>query len=473
MASLNNQYIWYLTVTYDGKIKTVQYPLTCEFNIHRPNQSIAQYCTLNIYNLSIETRMSDFFRQDKQHFNDFGKVKLIEFAVGKENDVTVLFKGVISEAYSTRKNNDVVTTIEAFDNGFGAYNAKPINITFKAGTSFVEAYEYIASQLQYISHYTRGTLEGVFQTDTTFYDSPLNIINQITNGHSFVDNSQLITLNDNECLPGEPIEISANTGLIGIPVARDRWVNANVILNPKLKVGQRVKLKTTSLDYYNDIYRIFHITHQGIISGAVGGQRITTIGMLMNDAFVNSNVNITGQTEYQGEKIVEGVEVKTPGREWVDGVYSYIRKNNGAIPTQKINNLVSWWNMLGNDNKAPDIYKEITPEIISNCIIIANKLQRFINSTDLKGQKITVVSGWRTKKNNKDSGGKSESAHLRGAAIDFKFVSIDTFKAYNTYFKTQWPEFTYPYKYGNNYYIHVQSTKGADGTSRQGVTTYR
>lgn len=462
--AFNNQCIWTVTITYNNESRTVSYPLTCEFNIEKPALARAKFLTINLYNLSSDNRQSDFFRHDI--LIDKAKVKIIEFTAGYENNLITCFRGMIKEAYSSRRNTDVITTIHAIDFGHGDINIKPMSVTFKAGTSFAEAFDNIAGQLQYIKPEARGVLEGTFKTDVTFTGTPLQILNQITNNHTFVDNSSLFFLNNNEFTNDEPLLLSTATGLIEVPQVRNNWITARCIFNPKLRPGQRVELKTTSpsSNFYNGTYKVYSFNHQGTISGAVGGQRITTIGMMYSDSLPNSNVNITAQTERQGVKLVEGDKVYSPSQEWVENVYQYIRKNNGAIPGSRINNLISWYNMLGNDNSNSERYNQITPEIISNCIIIAKRLQEFINSSSLKGQKILVTSGWRSKENNARWGGDPNSLHLKGLAIDFKFISIDTYKAYNQTFKLTWPVYTY-YKQKYNI-IHVQNTLGKGGASR-------
>ena len=55
----------------------------------------------------------------------------------------------------------------------GSGDPSPENIREIVGWDGVEAYNYIASQLINVKQTTRGTLEGTFKTDTTFYGSPL------------------------------------------------------------------------------------------------------------------------------------------------------------------------------------------------------------------------------------------------------------------------------------------------------------
>ena len=463
----NNQCTWSITVTYNDKSKSISYPLTCEFNIERNNLATAKFATFNVYNLSPSSRMSDFFRHD--FISDVGKQKIIEFSAGYNGNMSTCFRGTIIEAYSTRKGTETITTIQAVDNGVSSVNKKLMSVTFKAGTTFIEAFNHVAESMQYVKPATTGVLEGTFKMDTTLYGTPLQILNQITNNHTFVDNAELRTLNNNECLDIEPLVLSSQTGLIDVPQTRNTWTTAKTIFNPSVIVGQRAEIKTTSLNFDNDIYKIYGINHQGTISAAISGQRVTILNMRKVSDAPNSESNITAQTEFQGEKVVNGTEVYTPGKPAIENAYKFIRDNNGAIPKWKINPLVSWADMIGHSNSPEQRYAQLTPEILSNCIVIANKLHLYINSTSLKGKKFVITSGWRSVENNRAAGGKKESKHLYGSAIDLKFLDINTQKAYNEVFNKTWSGFTYPYVINGQYYIHVQTGLGVGGASRQGV----
>lgn len=467
-----NQCLWSLTVSFNDRTKTVEYPLTCEFNIERNVFSQAKHCTLNIYNLSPSTRQDELFRHDR--ILDHGNIKAIEFSAGYKNNMVTCFRGIIQEAYSARRGTDVITTIQACDEGFSSDNKKPLNITFKAGTKFVEAFNTVANELKHLKPTTRGILEGEFKTDTTLYGTPLQILNQITNNHTFVDNSEVKTLNNNECVESQLLDLSAQGSLLETPQARSNFIVAKTLFNPSVIAGQRALLKTTSLNYYNGIYKVYGINHQGIISAAVNGQRTTTLTLMIKDALPNSNVNITAQTERQGEKLVNGTDVYTPGQQSVENAYRYIRANNGKIPNWKINQLISWADMIGHDNKDEERFAQLTPSILANCVTIANKLHMFLSTSSLKGKKIQIQSGWRSKENNaRCKGSAKESAHLRGAAIDLNFVTINTKTAYDTVFNPNWSGFTYPYRFGatGSYFIHVQTSLGKGGAPRDGLKT--
>ena len=190
--------------------------------------------------------------------------------------------------------------------------------------------------------------------------------------------------------------------------------------------------------------------------------------MILGNKLPNSEAITTNTTEKQGLKVVKGTEVMTPNMPAVDNVYEYIRKNNGKIPSWKINERISWTEMLGHDNTDAERFSEITPEILINCVGIAEKLLNFLNSTKLKGQKILISSGWRSKRNNASAGGKQESVHLRGGAIDFRFSGINTDIAFSEVFRKNWAGFTYKFiaKSGRSY-IHVQVGYGVGGAQTQ------
>lgn len=473
-SSYKNQCIYTLIVTYENvetkeiiEQKVVSYPLTCEFNITKAPFSKQVQATFNIYNLSPSTRQSECFVQNS--IFDTAKYKTIEFSAGYANNkqLTVCFKGRINEAYSTRRGTETVTTIQAVDM---CEPLTKISTTVEKGTTFTDFYNYIASQDKRLPAITRGVLDGTFKTSTQFTGTVYEILNKLTGKSVFVDNSVIKMLNPNECLAIEPVKIDANSGLIGTPEVRGNVISATMLFNPNVQIGQRAELNTQFLSNYNGVYKIYGIVHNGNISGAVSAQRTTTLEMLLIDTSINGNVNTTGQTELQGKKVVDGTEVYTDKdiRE-AENVYAYIRKHNGKVPNWRINNLITWQDMLGQDNKDGERHSQLTKEYIANCNVIANKLASFLNASSLKGQRINVVSGWRSKENNaRLNNASKESRHLKGQAIDFQFRNTSTYNAFNNVFKplnSGWSGFTYLFK-KNSYSIHVQLTRGKGGARR-------
>lgn len=471
VTNLTHQWSWKIAITYlneQGQYETREfgYPLTLQFNIVRNTLAQSNTGDFTIYNLGKATRSAIF--QDRFATQI---IKYITLSAGYEGKLIQVFKGKINECYSKRVGVDVLTNIKAWDIGV---NEKVMCVTFQAGTTFKDAIKNVLAQAPYDLG-AIGDIQGTFKTDTSFVGTPLNIANQITNGHTFVDNGTVNTLNNNECLDTGVLVLDDKT-LIGTPERRNQSVTANIIFNPSLMVGQLIEVQSNIASDFSGTYYLGGMTHSGTISGAEAGQRITTVDLLCGAFLPNSDTNITGQTQRIGFTKVKQEKVTPVNTNYgssVEEVYRYIKDHKGNISGLRkwITNTISWKDMLLHNNQSDNINAQITKDILYQCENIAHQLTDFMN-TNCKGLRYKIVSGWRTRQNNRaQKHAEKESVHLRGGAIDFEITNASTnIVFYNKFkpLKTGWKNFTYLYRgdYSSKYYIHVQNRPGEGGALR-------
>lgn len=462
--TFNHQCIWRMDVVYFDPqqkkeiVKSVGYPLTVSFNITRNTFATANTAEFRIYNLAPSSRNSEAFFQDRFATE---KAKIVTFKAGYNNNLITCFHGRVQESYSARQGEDVITTMKCLDLG---NKTEVINVTFEAGTKKIDAYKNIIQNADGLTLGYIGTLEGEFKSPTTFCGEILDVLNEITGGHTYIDKGVVHTTQNNECLDIGVTVLNSKTGLIETPQRQGAGLTLKSIFNPNLQVGQLLEIQDPITPIFNGTYMITGINHSGEISGATAGQRITTIDVIIGAFLPNSSYNATGSTTTGGFSKVKGDKVQPVNgklEENAQGIYNYIQKNNGKIPNAKITQNISWREMIGNDNNDNDRKNELTVEIISNCITIAKKLQAFID-TNTPMATIKINSGWRsTRVNNKIKNAKKESAHLRGLAIDFVYVNRNTYNTYANIYKKNWDKFTYLFRsQSGTAVIHVQATLG-------------
>lgn len=471
--NFNNQCIWQMEVTYYDKngneqTKVIGYPLTINFNIERNTFASANTGRFSIYNLSPATRNSEAFFQDRFYTE---KTKYVTFKAGYNGNLITCFRGYILQSYSRREGVDVITDMECLDMGTSQYDY--INITFEAGTTKKDALKNVIQNCEGLSLGYIGTLEGEYKTPVTLTGDPLSVLNQITEGHTFIDNGVVHTLQNNEALDIGVTILNANTGLINTPQRRGAEIIATSIFNPNIQVGQLLNIKDPIQTSFDGTYLVCGFNHSGTISGAVAGQRTTTINLLIGDYLPSSSYGLTGNVEPSNFSKVKGEEVSAVESQINSdafGIYNYIKKNNGAIPNKNITPNISWRDMIGHSNTDQDRFNELNVSILSNCIVIAKKLQAYID-VNTPNQKINITSGWRSNRVNGSLGNASkESAHLRGLAIDFKYLNGQTYNIFKHRFNQTWDKFTYMFRasVSSSPVIHVQATLGKGGARRSG-----
>lgn len=425
----------------------VEDPITIQFNISKGIQGNNQ-ATITVYNMDPGIRNSIF--TDRILFNDENE-KYVLLSAGYGGSLTTCLYGQIYECSSTLQGTDVVTTMTVIDADIN----NQCSITIEAGTSYKEAYKLLVSEMKNLKLGEIGELEGTFGVPTTFDGNTLYAINKITGKHTFIDNGILHTLNDNETLSDYGAYlVSADTGLLGTPIRRDATLEIRTIFEPTLRVGQLVEVQSTSGSQFNGQYKVFGLDHNCVISGNEGGQRTTTIYLMYLDQLTNSNVALTGNTVGKNPTKIENgkeIPITTGAPSDVVQVYNYIQKNNGAVPNTMCNRKISWASLIGNNNTDAERKRELTIPKLTNCKATADALANFVQ-TSYGNVEIKVNSCWRSTSNNKREGGKADSRHLTGQAIDFKIKGMSIARVWNSV-RSRWSR---GYVGLYNTFIHAQ-----------------
>lgn len=405
------------------KVAEITDPISIHFNVSKSlYQTDSAVSTITLYN--IDPSIRECIYQDRLLF-DWSQSKTFTLEAGYGETLTLVSAGRIQQCYSELRGTDMVTTIEVMDPDIlNQYTS----VTFEAGTTFEEAYKYLVSQCPNLQPGECGTLQGTFKSPTIFEGNSFYVINQLTGGHTYIDNGKINTLQDNETLrESGAYLITSDTGLLGTPKRYDAILEVSMLFEPKLKLGQLVEIQSDTQSRFNGQYRINGITHDCTISSAECGTRTTTIQLIYLDWIADSNSNLTGSTQKVGAAVVVDNKVEplnTVVLANARATYEYVQKNNGRIPnTWIIQGVISWKDVLKHNNKADEIKADLTLEKTANCEAIANRIYMFV-SRYFAGRKITITSGFRTVANNIREGGVSNSQHLYGRAIDFKLAGV-------------------------------------------------
>ena len=332
--------------------------------------------------------------------------------------------GYIQECHSFRSGVDFVTVIDVTDPDI---LTEYCGVTFEAGTTFKQAYEYLIGRLPSLKLGETGVLEGAFQVPTVFDGNVFVLANKLTGGHTFIDNGVVHNLNDNETLSDYGCYyIAADTGLLDTPKRYDHILEISMLFEPTIKVGQLVEIKSSTQARFDGQYKTLSVNHNCLISGAEGGTRITTLQLQYIEDIANSNENLTDNPSGSPSSVVKNNDVQPIGikiSSSIESIYKYIKKTAGGIPDKFINSSISWKNMIGNNNTASERLKDLTTAKLQSCTEIANRVVKF-RDTYFAGKKLTITSGWRSVANNKREGGVSNSQHLTGRAVDFKISGV-------------------------------------------------
>lgn len=275
MAKFGRKYV--LSVgTQNGGTITIKPPFTLQFDITRNVLTSANVASIRVYNLNANNRF-----QIRKNVNDYGSLRLIKLQAGYGSNLPTIFEGNISQAWSVREGTDFITQIESFDGGFAFANnmsdiSPPAGITKQAVIN--ELVQNLAGSGVALG--AVGAVEGSLSRANAYSGNTTAILGELTGGRFYIDNGKAYVLGDDEYISGPVTLINAASGLLGTPVAEQTIINFDMLFEPKLIIGQLVTLESQTEKIFNGSYKVISLKHRGMISEAVCGDAVTSVGLL-------------------------------------------------------------------------------------------------------------------------------------------------------------------------------------------------
>jgi len=259
----------------DGSLIEIKPPITIDIDVNRNYLSSANVASIRIYNLSERNRSQ--IRKDN---SDYGLKRKIILKAGYGNNLSEILNGSVTMAFSVREGVNFITEVQVFDGGFAYVNSQ-IDKTYPENTANrTVVLDMISSLKEYgVSPGAVGNFEGNLSRANSYSGNTTSILREITNGSFFIDNNKAYCLKDDECVAGEVQVINSESGLLGTPRREQTFLTFDIIFQPSLRVGQRIKLESITGANFNGIYKVVSIKHRGMISESVGGTVITTLGL--------------------------------------------------------------------------------------------------------------------------------------------------------------------------------------------------
>jgi hypothetical protein len=299
----------------------IDFPLTLEFNVTHHIFAEANVGNFSLYNLSASNRGKIFFNRflkPQPYKITLNAGYVSNQSLGFAGDVSTLpqiFNGYVNVAYTERSGPNLITRINAFDNG-DITNGQPagripdpsgVGYTAPPGTSFEEMAQNIAGFLDPTFHTVQ--FGGVFVTappplpptflpnngalPRTFngsaWDNLVQLADEAYGAKVFIENGLVWILGQNDVIPAVgtlPI-LNASSGLLDIPRYDGYNIQVRSIFEPSYKIGQQLILQSSSVNLGTPIAggwsadcKVIAYTHSGTISGVESGELTTDLTLL-------------------------------------------------------------------------------------------------------------------------------------------------------------------------------------------------
>lgn len=285
----------------------LQFPLTLEFSISHTIFASANTADFSLYSLSSSHRSEILFdqyfkaRPYKVTLNagyisqqpQGPTIPVSTAAPGSPGASAILsslpqvFTGYVNVAYTDKNGSDLVTHINAFDNG-DITDSKPagnIPPTFSGhkGDSFIKVVQGI---MKFLNNVKPGAVVVTptpppLTKDRAFVGSAWENLQKLVpgGGDVFIENGTCYMLGPNDALPqnNSLAILSSDTGLLNIPKYMGTTVLCQSIFEPSLAIGKRIDLASDLNPSVNGPYKVIAYSHHGTISGVVSGDALSDI----------------------------------------------------------------------------------------------------------------------------------------------------------------------------------------------------
>lgn len=262
---------------------TVRPPFTIEFDVNRSFMSNANHFTIKIFNLNPGNRnklRKDIIVGENDRQLDSTNFRSINLQAGYGNNMSEIVRGLVTQCWSSREGNNMITQIIGTDFGDVFANANTKR-EYKAGTTNKKIITDLITDLAVsgVSLGAIGDYPGSIGRGNSLDGNTTDLLREITGGGFYIDNGKAHCLRDDECLDDKTLVIDSSSGLLNTPAREGTNTYVDILFEPKVKVGQIVQLTSVTDNGFNGVFKVKSVHHHGVISDAVCGEVITTLGM--------------------------------------------------------------------------------------------------------------------------------------------------------------------------------------------------
>ena len=254
-----------------GKSIVITSPITLRFNVQRMPFAGACQATFDVYNLSPSTRKELFL-----DYYDFENIREIRLEAGYENErYDLIYRGRVMISKPQKTRTDVIMHIEAIS-GLSILDSM-LHLTVKEGETLQDVSGHIIKEIPGVQQGEISLPDYTFTKPVSLIGNGLALLKKYTKDNVFVDLDTIVIIDKDEVIEGDVRVIDDETGLLGVPERERTSITVKCVFEPRIKVGQGLEIKSKIADEFNGQYKVWGVSHSGIIGGTQGGECITTI----------------------------------------------------------------------------------------------------------------------------------------------------------------------------------------------------
>lgn len=262
--------------------------LRVAFNVTKSLSWSTNTASIQIYNLG---------ENNRNQLNNYGDEIRLFAGYRNNGGSSLLFVGNTTQVSHTFAQPEIISVIDVGD-GEKVLNETLVSVSYAAGTAVRTVIESVASQMGLEIADFAETNNFTYATGFKGIDLAKNILDKACKRLNLVwsvQNNNLVILRQNAGSTKPPVDINANTGMIGIPerytdrrqylytalppngAPKPGW-KVKTLLQPDLLPGDRVRIRSNRANI-DGLFYILKITHTGDNFGPVFESNLEVISV--------------------------------------------------------------------------------------------------------------------------------------------------------------------------------------------------
>lgn len=263
MSRFIRDYELIITLTTGETVKIVP-EIRVQFEIDKSIYGGLNACKIKIYNLSVDKQRK--LVKDKED----GTKRLPFLMKAGYDKLETLFKGTVFEASTVKSGSDFITTITSQDGLHDYVNS------FTSKTVTTNDVKQIVDDMTNTKLGKVSKRKELVRPKVLVGNSAKLIEDSLDDDETyFIDEETIHIIKKDEVLSSYIPLVQADTGLLNTPVRKSQEVTFETLLNPSIKIGGLVELKSVYATHLNGIYKVITIKYKGDNYGTEWNQECT------------------------------------------------------------------------------------------------------------------------------------------------------------------------------------------------------
>ena len=242
-------------------------PLNIVFDVYKSVTGGLNKANITISNLKESNRLRIVKDTEEQ------KRIVVVLKVGYQDSLQTIFQGTVETGKNKREGVNFLSELECLDGGFDfkySFTSKTVK-----GKDFA-----INELLKDLPNTQKGKITNleILTRPKVLLGNTYKILEDMIENETadlYIDNEQLNIIKKDEVTSGNTPLVNALSGLINTPTRENKEVTFDTMMNPTIKIGQRVALESITAPHLNGVYKVDTINYKGEYDGDSWNQTVT------------------------------------------------------------------------------------------------------------------------------------------------------------------------------------------------------